>query len=78
VNRVSAIWIHLLVLAGTVVAAILDVIPWLAVLPFAGFLARSIWAAARVRPVVNVKRFGFTEIGAEILAGLFVAAGWVL
>jgi hypothetical protein len=78
VKRMPAIWAHGLLLAVVAVAAILDAIPWLAVVPFAGFLARAIWAAVRVRPIANIKRFGFSEIGAEILGGLLVAAGWML
>jgi hypothetical protein len=77
-NRPPVAWIHGLVLLGLVIAAAMDVIPWLAVLPFAGFLIRAIWAAARVRPVANIKRFGFSEVGAEILGGLFIAAGWIM
>jgi len=78
VKRMPIVWAHGLVLVGAAVAASLEAIPWLAVVPFAGFLIRAAWAAARVRPVVNIKRFGFSEIGAEILGGLFIAAGWVL
>lgn len=77
-NRMPVVWGHLLVLLGLLIAALWDVIPWLAVLPFAGFLIRAIWATVRVRPIANIKRFGFTEIGAEILGGLLIAAGWVL
>lgn len=78
VNRMTVVWIHGLVLLGVAAAAFLEAIPWLAVLPFAGFLIRAIWAAARVRPVANIKRFGFSEIGAEILGGLLIAAGYIL
>jgi hypothetical protein len=59
-------------------AVLMDAIPWLAVLPFLGFLARVVWAAARIRPIANIKRFGFSEIGAELLGGLLVASGWIL
>lgn len=78
VRRMPTVWAHGLILLGAAVAATVGAIPWLAVAPFAGFLARAIWAAARVRPVANIKRFGFSEIGAEILGGLLVAAGWLL
>ena len=76
--RSPIVWVHTLVLAGAIAAAFLEAIPWLAIVPFAGFLLRAIWAAVRVRPVANIKRFGFSEIGAEILGGLLVSAGWVL
>jgi hypothetical protein len=77
-HRMPLVWAHGLVLLGLAAAAFLEAIPWLAVVPFAGFLIRAIWAAAQVRPVANIKRFGFSEIGAEILGGLFIAAGYVL
>jgi hypothetical protein len=69
---------HILVLAAVIAAAFTGVIPWLAAVPFAGFLARAIWAVVRVHPVSNIKRFGFTEIGVEIAGGLFIAAGWLI
>ncbi|MGD8584188.1 MAG: YwiC-like family protein [Chloroflexota bacterium] len=78
VKRLPTVWAHGLLLVVVAVAAVLDAIPWLAVVPFAGFLARAIWAAARARPIANIKRFGFSEVGAEILGGLLVAAGWIL
>jgi hypothetical protein len=77
VNRRSIVWAHGLVLVAAVTAAFLEAIPWLAVVPFAGFTLRAIWASSQVRPVANIKRFGFGEIGAEILGGLFIAAGWI-
>ncbi|HSG15938.1 MAG TPA: YwiC-like family protein [Anaerolineae bacterium] len=78
VNRMPVVWVHGLLFLGVAMVAFLEAIPWLAVAPFAGFLIRAIWAAARVRPVANIKRFGFSEIGAEILGGLFIAAGYAL
>lgn len=78
VDRKHVVWVHGLVLLGAVAGATLEAIPWLAVVPFAGFLIRAIWAVAQVRPVANIKRFGFSEIGAEILGGLFIAAGYIL
>lgn len=78
VKRLPTVWAHGFILLAAAVAALMEFIPWLAVTPFAGFLARAIWAAARVRPVTNIKRFGFGEIAAEILGGLLIAAGWIL
>jgi hypothetical protein len=77
VKRRPMVWVHGLLLLAAAIAAILAIIPWPAVIPFAAFLARAIWAAARVRPVANIKRFGFSEIAAEVLGGLLVAAGWL-
>ncbi len=49
-----------------------------AAVPFAGFLARAVWAVCRVRPVANVRRLGFTEVGVELLSGLWIAASYWL
>ena len=51
---------------------------WAAVVPFVGFLARAIWTFRAQRPVPNVKRFGFTEIGVELLGGALIALGLIL
>lgn len=74
-----------LMLAGHV-AALLIVIAgaaltwwsWITVLPFAGFLLRAAWVYRSPRPVPNVKRFGFTEVGVEIVGGLLIAAGFLV
>lgn len=77
-SRSPALWGHVGVLLVMILAASREAIPWLAVVPFAGFMARAAWAVARVRPVGNIKRFGFTEIGAEILSGAVIVAGYWL
>ncbi len=51
---------------------------WLMIVPFAGFLLRAGWAYPAPRPVPNVKRFGFTEVGVEIAGGLLMVAGFLL
>jgi hypothetical protein len=53
-------------------------VPVLTAVPFALFFIRSLWAVATVRPVVNIKKFGFTELGLEIVSGLWlIAAYWL-
>jgi len=49
-----------------------------AAVPFAGFLVRGLWAVQQPRPVPNMKRFGFTEVGVELLGGALIAAGYLL
>lgn len=78
INRPPILWVHIVVLAVLVLAAFAKQIPWLVVVPFAGYLLRAIWAVSKVRPVSKIKRFGFSEIGFEILGGVFIAAGWIL
>jgi hypothetical protein len=77
-SRSPIFWGHVSVLVIIVIAAMMEAIPVLALLPFIGYLARAIWAAARPRPVGNIKRFGFTEIGVEILGGVLIVAGYWL
>ncbi len=48
-------------------------LPWLTAVPFAAILLRALWAARQPRPVPNVKRFGFLEMGVEILSGAWIA-----
>lgn len=50
--------------------------PLLTAVPFAGFFIRSLWAAAAPRPVADIKKFGFTELGVEIAGGLWLIAGY--
>jgi hypothetical protein len=72
------LWGHGVVLAGVMAAAVAGIVPWLAVVPFTGLTARASWAAVEARPVPDIKRFGFTEIGVEIVGGLLIAAGWLI
>ncbi|MEJ2747073.1 MAG: hypothetical protein P8183_04035 [Anaerolineae bacterium] len=55
-----------------------NVVPWLTAVPFAGFLARSLWVIAAPQPVANIKRFGFVELGVEIVSGLWLVASYWL
>ncbi|MCB8978907.1 MAG: YwiC-like family protein [Ardenticatenaceae bacterium] len=77
-NRQPLLWSHvagLVVVAGTAVAGL---IPWLAVLPFVGFLLRAFWTVRQARPIDNIKKFGFQEVGVELLSGVLIAAGYLL
>lgn len=53
-------------------------VPLLALLPFAALVIRAAWLARCPRPVTNVKRFGFTEVGVESVSGLLIALGYWL
>lgn len=77
-NRQPLLWSHvagLVVVGGTAVAGL---IPWLAVLPFVGFLLRAVWTVQQPRPIGNIKQFGFQEVGVELLSGVLIAAGYLL
>ena len=75
-GRPAVFGVHL---AGVVIVwgvSLTGLAPLLAVLPFVPFLGRAAWVARRPRPVYNVRRFGFTELWIETLAGLWVAASY--
>lgn len=55
-----------------------NVAPLLTAVPFAGFLARSLWTIIAPRPVDNIKKFGFIELGVEIVSGLWLIASYWL
>jgi hypothetical protein len=76
--RQPVVWAHALVLVVAAILATLRILPGLVVATFIGFFLRAVWAVAQERPVVNIKRFGFSEIGVEILGGLFIVAGWLI
>ena len=67
---------HIVGLGGVVVAGLLGWTPLLAAVPFAGVLLRAVWAVRRPRPIPDVRRFGFTEVGVEALSGLWIVAGY--
>ena len=69
---------HAAAFIAVAVSAALGWTPLLAAVPFAGFLARSLWVVREHRPVPNMKRFGFTEVGVELLGGALIAAGYLL
>ena len=76
-HRGLTLWGHGVALLALGTAAIVGWLPWLAVLPFAGFLARAVWAVGTARPVANVRRFGFGELAVEILGGLIIVAAFL-
>ncbi|MCI0393753.1 MAG: YwiC-like family protein [Chloroflexi bacterium] len=78
-GRRPVLWAHALALLAVGLAALGAAIPWPAVLPVVFLLARAWWAVLQPRPIANIKRFGFREVGVEALAGLWIAASyWLL
>jgi hypothetical protein len=77
-NRSAMLWGHATGLAAVLLAGLFGWVPFLTALPFAGFLARAAWAVRQSRPVSDVRRFGFTEIGAEVLSGAWIVASYWL
>jgi hypothetical protein len=64
--------IHLIGFLAVVGTAVAGYLPLLATLPFLGFLIRAAWAYPQPRPIPNIKKFGFTEVGVEIVSGLII------
>lgn len=50
----------------------------LALVPFAVFVLRALWLARAPRPIANIKRFGFSEVGVELVAGLWLIFSFLL
>ncbi|MFZ2489353.1 MAG: YwiC-like family protein [Anaerolineae bacterium] len=69
---------HLAAFVATLLAGALGWIPLLAATPFAGFLVRALWAVRQSHPIADIKRFGFTEVGVELLGGALIAASYLL
>lgn len=78
-NRAAVLWSHIGGLVVVVAVALASpAVPLAAALPFVGFLARAVWVAKAPRPLQNIKRFGFSEVGVEILSGAWIVAAYVL
>jgi hypothetical protein len=77
-NRATVLWGHAAGLAAVIAAGFLQWTPLLAVIPFAGVLLRALWAFQSQRPVQDIRRFGFTEVGVELLSGAWIAASYWL
>lgn len=71
------LWGHVLVLVALAAARAWYTLPWLVLVPFAGFLLRAAWAVKEPRPIGNIKRFGFTEVGVEVLSGLWIVFSYL-
>jgi len=77
-NRSLTLWGHVAAFTAVLASGGLGWTPLLAAVPFAAFLVRALWAVRQPRPVPNIKRFGFTEVGVELLGGALIAAGYLL
>ena len=77
-NRPLVLGGHIAGLAAVIVTGLLDWAPLPAALPFVGFWLRAVWAVWQPRPVVDVRRFGFAEVGVEALSGACIVASFGL
>ncbi len=63
---------HLVGVGVVTAVALTGHIPTLAILPFVALAGRALWAYPRPRPIPNIKKFGFTEVGVELACGLLL------
>jgi hypothetical protein len=75
-NRSIVLFGHAAGLGAVIVAGLMGWVPLPVALPFAGVLLRAIWAVSRSRSVSDVRRFGFTEVGVEVLSGAWIVASY--
>jgi hypothetical protein len=78
ISRAMILWGHVGGLGVAAVAGLAGAAPLPALFPFVAFLLRAIWAVKDVRPVENIKRFGFTEMGIEIVSGAWIGFSYWL
>ena len=76
INRPMIVIAHAALLLIVAAAGMMGTLPQTTYLPFLFFMLRAIWAASAVRPVTNVKRFGFNEMGVEIVGGSWIAISY--
>lgn len=76
ISRFPIWFVHLLVLLAVGVAAVNNLVPFLAIVPFLILAGRAISAVLRPNPIPNMKRFGFAEVGMELICGLLITAAY--
>lgn len=78
VNATTVVAGHVVGLMLCAALVVTTAAPWPLLLPFAAFALRAAWVALRPRPLHNIKRFGFSEVGVEIVSGLWIIASYHL
>ena len=77
-NRQLMLGMHTAVFVFTLIAAALHWMPVLAALPALLFLLRALWTYRTPHPIFHIKKFGFSEVGVEIVGGFIVAMAYLL
>ena len=75
VNRAFVLGSHALGAAAAVAAG--GIVPWPTTALYVCLLLRAGWAVAARRPVDDIKRFGFMEVGVETAGGLWIVASYL-
>ncbi|MBX3056591.1 MAG: YwiC-like family protein [Anaerolineae bacterium] len=71
-DRRSMLLVHLACVGMVTAVAFTGHIPYFTILPFVALAGRALWAYPRIRPIPNIKKFGFTEVGVELACGLLL------
>ncbi len=77
-NRRLMLGMHTAVFIFILIAVSQQWMPALAALPALLFLLRAIWTVRAPHPIIHIKKFGFSEVGVEIVGGLVVAAAYLM
>ena len=77
-NRQVMLGMHTAVFIFTLIAVTLHWMPILAALPALLLLLRALWTYRAPHPIVHIKKFGFSEVGVEIMGGIVVAVAYLL
>jgi len=76
-NRQLMLGTHMAVFILTLIATAMQWMPFLAALPALLFLLRALWTYRAPHPIIHIKKFGFSEVGVEIVGGLIVAIAYL-
>ncbi len=75
-SRLPVLLSHILAMILFSLLTFLQIIPILTLLPFIGLLLRALWLYPRPRPIPNIKKFGFTEVGVEVATGIVIVLAY--
>jgi hypothetical protein len=76
-DRRPMLWGHAVGFLLVAATAVFSYIPLLAVFPFLGFFIRALWTYPQPRPIPNIKKVGFTEIGVEVISGFIIIVSYL-
>jgi hypothetical protein len=77
-NRQLMLGMHTAVFILILVVAALRWMPLLAVLPALFLLLRALWTYRAPRPIFHIKKFGFSEVGVEIIGGIIIVVAYLI
>jgi len=76
-NRRSVLFAHACGFLIVMGLGVFQAVPLATAVPFLGFLIRAMWCYPQPRPIPHIKKFGFTEIGVELISGLIITLAYL-